>query len=129
MCAPRVTRNTSILYSSSCQTRVKMGASIFFTAAMICAFRSARSRGQVLCVLCTKCTLHINHRLTRVIFQHTKRLFPAKRPFFSLHILASPSGRNLNYDQQKPTHWAKKNVWVVPSICTGLVNTCPRVFL
>ena len=28
----------------------------------------------VLCVLCTKCTLHSNHRLTRVIFQHTKRL-------------------------------------------------------
>ena len=26
-------------------TRVNMGASIFFTAAMICAFRSTRSRG------------------------------------------------------------------------------------
>jgi hypothetical protein len=26
------------------------------------------------CVLCTKCTLHSNHRLTRVTFQHTKRL-------------------------------------------------------
>jgi len=26
-------------------TRVNMGASIFFTAAMICAFRSVRSRG------------------------------------------------------------------------------------
>jgi len=40
MCAPRVTR-----YSSSCHTRVNMGASIFFTAEMIRAFRSARSRG------------------------------------------------------------------------------------
>jgi hypothetical protein len=29
MCAPRVTRHTSILYSSSCHTRVNMGASIF----------------------------------------------------------------------------------------------------
>jgi hypothetical protein len=29
----------------SCHTRVNMGASIFFTAAMIRAFRSARSRG------------------------------------------------------------------------------------
>jgi hypothetical protein len=37
MCAPRVTRHTSIRYSSSCHTRVNMGASIFFTAAMICA--------------------------------------------------------------------------------------------
>ena len=45
MCAPPVTRHTSIRYSSSCHTRVNMGASIFFTAAMIRAFRSARSRG------------------------------------------------------------------------------------
>jgi hypothetical protein len=39
MCAPRVTRHTSIRYSSSCHTHVSMGASIFFTAAMIRAFR------------------------------------------------------------------------------------------
>ena len=45
MCAPRVTRHTSIRYSGSYHTRVNMGASIFFTAAMIRAFRSARSRG------------------------------------------------------------------------------------
>ena len=45
MCAPRVTRHTAIRYSSSCHTRVNMGASIFFTAAMIRGFRSARSRG------------------------------------------------------------------------------------
>jgi hypothetical protein len=32
MCAPRVTRHTSIRYSSSCHTRVNMGASIHFTA-------------------------------------------------------------------------------------------------
>jgi len=45
MCAIRVTRHTSIRYSSSCHTRVNIGASIFFTAAMIRAFRSARSCG------------------------------------------------------------------------------------
>ena len=45
MCAPGVTRHTSIRYSSSCHTRVKMGASIFFTAEMNRAARSARSRG------------------------------------------------------------------------------------
>ena len=39
MCAPPVTRHTSIRYSSSCHT------SIFFTAAMIRDFRSAMSRG------------------------------------------------------------------------------------
>ena len=45
MCAPLVTRHTSIRYSSSCHTHVTIGASIYFTAAMIRASRSARSRG------------------------------------------------------------------------------------
>jgi len=27
-------------------------------------------------IICTKCTVHSNHRLTLVIFQHTKRLLP-----------------------------------------------------
>ena len=45
MCAPQVTRHTSIQYSSSCHTCVNMDAVIFFTAAMICAFRSVRSGG------------------------------------------------------------------------------------
>jgi len=45
MFASRVTRHTSIRYSSSCHTRVYMGASIFFTAAMIRVFRSVTSRG------------------------------------------------------------------------------------
>ena len=44
-CAPRVTGHTSIRYSSSCPTRANMVASIFFTATVIRAFRSARSRG------------------------------------------------------------------------------------
>jgi hypothetical protein len=43
--AQRVTWHTSIRYSNSCHTRVNMSASILFTAAMIRAFRSARSRG------------------------------------------------------------------------------------
>jgi len=47
MCAPRVTRHTSIRYSSSCHTRVNVGVLIFFTAAMNPAFRSARSRDNV----------------------------------------------------------------------------------
>jgi hypothetical protein len=46
MCAPRMIRRTSKFYSSSCYTRVNMGASIYFTAAMIRAFSSARSRGK-----------------------------------------------------------------------------------
>jgi len=44
-CAQPVTRHTAIRYSSSCDTRVNMSASIFFIAAMIRGFRSVRSRG------------------------------------------------------------------------------------
>ena len=40
---------------------------------------------RVLCVLCTKCTLHSNHRLTRVIFQNTKRLLPRSGHFFTTY--------------------------------------------
>jgi hypothetical protein len=43
MCAPRVTRHTSIRHSSSYHTRVNMGALIFFTAAMIRALRTSTS--------------------------------------------------------------------------------------
>jgi len=39
----------------------------------------------VLCVLCTKCTLHSIHRLTRVVFQHTKRLLPRSGHFLTTH--------------------------------------------
>jgi len=107
MCAPRVTQHTSIRYSSSYHTRVNMSASIFFTAAMIRAFRSARSRKRVLCVLCTKCTLYSNHRLTLVVLKDSNQ-HPPPPPFhqaaiFSLHTLASPSGRNVNYDEKQLT--------------------------
>jgi len=87
MCAPRVTRHTSILYSSSCHTRVNMGASILFTAAQTPSFSKlyiARTNGLVcrrdLCVLCTKCTLHSNHRLT-VWYSNTQNDFSPDRPF------------------------------------------------
>jgi hypothetical protein len=73
MFAPRMTQHTSIRYSSSYHTHVNMSASRFFTAAIIRAFRSARSRKRVLCVLCTKCTLYGNHRLTRLILKDSKR--------------------------------------------------------
>jgi len=94
MCTTGDTAHIDIRYSSSCHTRVNMVASIFFTAAMIRAFRSARSRGN--CTL-HKCTLHSNHRLTRVIFQHTKRLVPRSGHF----ITTLPSGRNVNYYEKQ----------------------------
>ena len=48
-----------------------------------------------------RCT--VTNRLTRVIFQHTKRLLPNGAAIFSLHTLASPSGRNVNYDEKQFT--------------------------
>jgi len=48
-------------------------------------------------ILCTKCTLHSNHRLT-VWYSNTQNDFSSGAAIFSLHTLASPSGRNVNYD-------------------------------
>ena len=36
-------------------------------------------------ILCTKCTLHSNHRLTRLIFQHTKLLLPRSGHFHTTY--------------------------------------------
>jgi hypothetical protein len=64
---------------------------------------------------------------------HTDTLFkflPHTRQHWCIDILirtlASPSGRNVNYDEKQLS--GEKNR-VVPSICTGFVNTCPAVFL
>jgi hypothetical protein len=40
---------------------------------------------QVLCLLCTKCTLHSNHRLTHLIFHHTKRLLSRSGHFLTTY--------------------------------------------
>ena len=85
-----MTWHTSIWYSNSCHTRVNMGASI---SPSFSKFLMPRTNSLV-CrrVLCTKCTLHSNHRLTRVIFQHTKRLLHPERPFshyINSHCLAA----------------------------------------
>jgi len=36
-------------------------------------------------IFCTKCMLHSNHRLTHVIFQHTKRLLPQSGHFITTY--------------------------------------------
>jgi len=75
-------------------------------------------------ILYTKRTLHSNHRLICVIFQHTKDFSPGTA-IFSLHTLTSPSGRNVNYNEKQLT---RKKFWV-PSICIVFVNICRMVFL
>ena len=123
MSAPRVTRHTSIRYSSSCHTRVNIGASIFFTAAMIRAFRSARSRkaGPLR-------TLHEMHvaQYSCDIPTHKTTSPPPERPFSHYthsHRLAAEMWTT------KKNNLLGKFFWVFPSICTGFVNTCPTVFL
>jgi len=61
---------------------------------------NGRVCGRVLCVLCTKCTLHSNHRLT-VWYSNTQNDFSPGSAIFSLHTLASPSGRKVNYNEKQ----------------------------
>jgi hypothetical protein len=98
-------------------TRVNMGASIFFTAAMIRAFKSADftwqwwdeypvltySQRRVLCVFFRKCTLRSNHRLLLVWYSKTQNDFSPGAAISSLHTLSSPSGINVNYDEKQLT--------------------------
>ena len=78
---------------------------------------------RVLCVLCTKCTVTTD---LLVWYSNTQNDFCPGAAMCSQHTLASPSGRNVNYDEKHLTE--KKNLFV-PSICTGFVNSCPTVFL
>jgi hypothetical protein len=58
-----------------------------------------RHVAMVLCVLCAKCTLHSNHILTW--YPNTQNDFSPGVAIFSQHTLASPSGRNVNYDAKQ----------------------------
>jgi hypothetical protein len=63
-----------------------------------------------------------------VWYSSTQNNFSFGAAIFSLHKLASRSGRNVNYDKKKQLTGEKRN-WVVAFICTRFVNTCPMVFL
>ena len=56
LCTTGDTAHIDTIFKFLPHTRVNMGASIFFTAEMICAFMSARSRGN-----CGTNTLHEMH--------------------------------------------------------------------
>jgi len=127
LCAPQVIRHTSIRYSSSCHTHASTWVHRY--SSLLQWSVPLGQRGHVAMVrriLCTKCTLHSNHRLT-VWYYKTQNVFSPGAAIFSLHTLASHSGRNANYDGKK-TYWGRGDLWVVLSICIGLVNTCPTVF-
>jgi len=67
----------------------------------MCAFRSARSRAMMGRIIFTKCTLHSNHRLT-VWYSNTQNYSPWAA-IFSVHTLASTSGRNVHYEEKQLT--------------------------
>jgi len=79
------------------QTRVNMGASIFFTAlgqrGLVGGSFEHFSRNE-LCTLTTDLL---------VWYSNTQNDFSPGAAIFSLHKLASPSGRNVNYDQKQLT--------------------------
>jgi len=54
-----------------------------------------------------------------VWYSNTQNDFSPGKAIFSLHTLASPSGRNVHYDEKQLT--GGKKIWVVPCICTGFV--------
>ena len=126
MCAPRVTRHTAIRCSSSCLTHVNMGASIFFTAAMIRAFQVSEVTWQSYFAYFARharCTVTTD---LLVWYSNTQNDFFQKRPFshyIHSHRLAAEMWTTMKNNLLGETFW------VVPSICTGFVNTCPSVQL
>jgi len=95
MCAPRVTRHTSIRYStwvhrysSLLQWSVPLGQRGHVGGSFAYFARNAR---------CTVTTDLL------VWYSNTQNGFSPGAANFSLHTLASPSGRNVNYDEKQLT--------------------------
>jgi len=107
MCAPRVTRHTSIRYSTSSSA---VNGRLFH----FCLHTHPVS---VNCLYHTRMVLSVagyfayfsrNARYTvttdfLVFYSNTQNDFSSEAAIFSLHKLASPSGRNVNYDEKQLT--------------------------
>ena len=103
MCAPLVTRHTAIRYSSSCHTHTSTWVHRYSSLPQWSVPLGQRGHvTMVLRVLCTKCTLHSDNRLT-VWYSNTQNYFSPGAAIFSQHTLASPRGRNVNYDEKHLT--------------------------
>jgi len=99
-------------YSSLLQWSVPLGMVWSVGGSIACFARNAR---------CTVTTDLL------VWYSNTQNNFFPRTTIFSLHTLASPSGRNVNCDEKNLL--GEKNFLFFPSVCTGFVNTCPTVFL
>ena len=105
MCTTGDTANIETIYKFLPHTR-KHSASIFFAATMFRAFRSARSHGSggtnifAYSARNARCTVTTG---LLVWYSNTQNDFSPGAAIFSLHTLASPSGRNVNYDERQFT--------------------------
>jgi len=106
MCAPRVTRHTSIRYSSSCHTRVNMDAFCLnrHRVSLNCLYHAWK----VLSVGGSFAYFARNARCTvttdlLVWYSNTQNDFSPGAAIFSLYTLASPSSRNVNCDEKPLT--------------------------
>jgi len=104
--APRVTRHTSTRYSSSCHTRVNVGAFCWHRhpVSVNCLYyaRMVVSVGGsfAYCARNARCTVTTD---LLVWYSSTQNDFSPGAAICSLHTLASPSGRNVNYDEKQLT--------------------------
>jgi hypothetical protein len=111
MCEPKVTRHTSIRYSSSCLTRVNMGAFCLHRhpVSVNCLYyaRMVLSVGESFAYFArnARCTVTTGLKLW---YSNTQNYFSPGAAIFSLHALASPIGRNVNCDEKQLT--GKKNL-------------------
>jgi hypothetical protein len=71
----------------------------------LCHARMVLFVGGFFALLCTKCTLHSNHTQLLVWYSNTRNDFSPGAAIFSLHTPASPSGRNVNYDEKQLLVW------------------------
>ena len=89
MCAPRVTRHTSIRYSSSCHTHPSTWVHRY--SSLLQWSVPLGQRGHVAMVQCTVTTdLHMR-------YSNPQNVLSPGAAIFSILTLTSPSGRNLNY--------------------------------
>jgi len=106
MCAPRVTRHTSISYSSSSAVN---GRSLDFClhrhpVSVNCLYhaRTVLSLGSSFAYFARNARCTVTTDLL-VWYSNTQNDFSLGAAIFSLHTLASPSGRNMNYDEKQLT--------------------------
>jgi len=125
MCAPRVTRHTSTRYSSSCHTHASTWMHRYSSLLQWSVPLGQRGHvGGSFAYFARNASCRVTTDLL-VWYSSTQNDFSHGAAIFSLHTLAWPRGRNVNYDEKQLTG---ENFWFVPTICTGFVNTCLTVF-